>query len=665
MAAVQAHEFELDLSAVRARNTVLSRTYGRQVLLNKAAHDREGPASARRSSPPTRPLNRAVQTARAAPLSPRRGCPTIESILLQRQLPEAAPPATPSPATFVDSLEVALQAMDAQSVQRRIVASPSRALLVPARKKVGGERTTDAITAWFQRQEYYLRKRRVAESDRATYLATPSLAIKSISIEMLKTLQANDDALQLEGRLLAQKLDGLRRKLQSTAQTIGALRRRGAPLSDVDACREAIEAMEGTLAAFRSNQHGQFDDLVVHEGQLQHNLLRFESKLEGWSNERPIDRPTTGKAPRPAVASAAIDVDTLQDIERVRMLDDLLHETGDACGGWAYDDHAHFVALLHASGLTDADDLVAYFATTTSIDEPTGDDDDSVADEIAHLDQRAAIAGKLGLFKTKCHAKLPFKSTSAVQTHLEWYAQHLSLLQAKKKTIATWRERKKSLERRQATASSHNNERPVARSSRTVTELAARQRKKTLILEWKAAKARQSQRLEPETLTAQASVATLKRIEIKQKVALYKLEKEEEQMRQASLSELMKPLARAPSKEQLMTSAERAVHAAKVRLEKVLANAAATRQAAELPVRPKSSRQLVASASSDVLKPTAASAARAMTPDEVEQQSAARTARVAHRGYIPGADGAAHVKGRSFGHVPSQPRATPEWRKRL
>ena len=190
------------------------------------------------------------------------------------------------------------------------------------------------------------------------------------------------------------------------------------------------------------------------------------------------------------------------------MLDDLLHETGDACGGWAYDDHAHFVAMLHASGLTDPDDLVSFFSTSTHTDDHHTDDE-SVADEIEHLDQRAETAAKLGLFRTKCHAKLPFKTTSAVQTHLEWYAQHLSLLQAKKKTIATWRERKKNLERRQATASSHNNERPVARSARNVTELAARQRKKTLILEWKAAKARQSQRFEPETLTAQASVTTL------------------------------------------------------------------------------------------------------------------------------------------------------------
>ncbi|KDO35068.1 hypothetical protein SPRG_01132 [Saprolegnia parasitica CBS 223.65] len=657
MAAVQAHEFELDLSAVRARNTVLSRTYGRQVLLTKAAKDREGPASARRSSPPTRPPNRGVQTARA----PARGSGSSN--------PRSA--ASSDASDLVDSLEVALRAMEAQSVQRRIVASPSRPVMAldGRRNKAPAERSREA---WFQKQEYYLRKRRVAESDRATYLTTPSLAIKPISIEILRTLQSNDDALQLQGRLYAQKLDGLRRKLQSTAQTIDALRRRGAPLSDVDACREAIEAMESAIAVFRSNQHAQFDDLVVHEGQLERDLHRFETKMDAWSNERPIDRPTTGKAPRVAAAN---DVETRQDIERVRMLDSLLHETGDACGGWAYDDHAHFVAVLHASGLTDPDDLVSYFTASTVRSDDDGhnnhdddddghndDDDDAVANEIALLDQRASVAAKLGLFRTKCHAKLPFKTTSAVQTHLEWYAQHLSLLQAKKKTIVNWRERKKSLERRETTAASHTstNERP--RSSRNVTE---RQRKKTQILEWKAAKAQQSQRVEPETLTAQASVATLKRIEIKQKIALYKLEKEEEQMRQASLSELMKPMARAPSKEQLMTSAERAVHAAKARLEKVLASAAATRQAAELPLRPKSSRQLLASASSDLLKPTAASAARAVTPDEVEQQSAARAARAAHRGYIPGADGATHVKGRSFGHVPSQPRATPEWRKRI
>ena len=114
-----------------------------------------------------------------------------------------------------------------------------------------------------------------------------------------------------------------------------------------------------------------------------------------------------------------------------------------------------------------------------------------------------------------------------------------------------------------------------------------------------------------------------------------------------------------------MTSAERAVHAAKVRLEKVLANAAATRQATELPVRPKSSRQLLASASSDVLKPTAASAARAVTPDEVEQQSAARTARAAaHRGYIPGQAALRTSKAGASATYPASP-GPAEWRKRL
>ncbi|OQR85042.1 hypothetical protein ACHHYP_12402 [Achlya hypogyna] len=645
MATVRPQELALDLSAVRERNTILSRTYGRQILLAKAQH----PETARSQRSPRRREGRRVHTTRAAlddvaPI-PRR--PSIESIVEARQaretISEAMAVEVPPSPSFVDALEVALHEMAAQTVERRIVASPERA--GRPRSRVQSAAKDDAVTAWYKKQEFYLRKRRIAESDRATYMATPSLAIKTLCVEMLKILQSNDDALQLEGRLLAQKLDGLRHRMRETAQQTAALKqpREKVPISEVDSCREAIEAMEDAFAAFRTNQHELFETLVADECRLDHDLHQFDTKLEAWGKEQPIDRPATSRA-RSARFATRSDVETLEDIERVRMLDELLRDAGNACGGWDYADHAHFVAALHAVGLTDPKDVI-----------------DGVEDELLQMDHRAAVAAKLQHFKDKCRAKLPFKSAGAVQTHLEWYAQHLTLLEAKKETIVAWKERKRSVQNQQVAAAA------AVRPSGTSdpTDAAARQRKKTLILEWKQAKARQSQGLPNESLKAEASVATLKRMEIKQKIALYKLEKEEEQMRQANIIELMRPVSRQPSKDQLMTTAERAVQAAKTRLEKVLALAATKRQAAELPARPRSSARQLASVNSDLLKPTAASAARATTSDDVDKQSAARLATGAHHSYIPGGDSAAHVKGKSFGHVASQPRATPSWRKQL
>ncbi|OQS03531.1 Multidrug/Oligosaccharidyl-lipid/Polysaccharide (MOP) Flippase Superfamily [Thraustotheca clavata] len=635
------HEFQLDLSAVRVRNTILSRAYGRHLLLQKAANSTT-PSTARVYKSPKQSPERLVNTARTTSNS-------IENIVLTRAMQFTPEEDNNNEISLVDSIENALNQMQAQTIQRTIVASPE---ISRKGSKTRLERNELSVN-WLKKHEYYLRKERIVQVDLSSYLVSPSLSIRSICIDLCKLTQNDQENLQLHGRLLLQKLDGLRQKMKMTKKTIHQLKAKReiekVKMSELDACREAINAMEDTFSAFRSNQFTCYQNLVADEGKLYHDLHRFDEKLESWAMEKPIDRPTTGKR---IILKEPADEETKDDIKRIRKLDHLIHSTGDNCGGWAYDDHAHFVNTLHACGLKNPQELIEYF-TPSKLFQSCQENEDDAVDELVQLDMKTQIASKLQFFIEKCHIKLPFKSIEAIQTHIEWYAQHLALIEQKKLTLASWKERKKC----------KPSEPQLIRETtpRSKINAAERQHKKTLILEWKAAKAIEAQP-QPTELETKSSEATLRRLEIKQKIALYKLEKEQELMRQTSLAELMRPLTRQPSKEQLKASAERALQSARAKLERVQTLSAANLH--ELPQRPKAIQKQFTAVQSDLLKPTAASSAHATTPQDVNKQQEARQTMQAHQMYIPGADGAGHVKGKSFGHVPSQPRAIPSWRKR-
>ncbi len=107
----------------------------------------------------------------------------------------------------------------------------------------------------------------------------------------------------------------------------------------------------------------------------------------------------------------------------------------------------------------------------------------------------------------------------------------------------------------------------------------------------------------------------------------------------------------------------KSIHLAKAKYEKVKQMSLSQKQATELPERPSSVKLKFAETKSDIMKPTAASAARSNSPEDVAKQEEVRKGTGAHQSYVPGGDGAAHVKGKSYGHVASQPRATPSWRR--
>ncbi|ETV90661.1 hypothetical protein H310_14613 [Aphanomyces invadans] len=333
------------------------------------------------------------------------------------------------------------------------------------------------------------------------------------------------------------------------------------------------------------------------------------------------------------------------EARRVRMLDTLIHQTGQGCGGWDATDHAAFVAVLRHLGWTDV----------------------TLANHLKHHDEGFDALQVEAVVRRCCSGSgvLTSKSPDAIRTHLDWYFSHLKLVHEKRRAIATWKDKRDEQRRASSLAPSPPTQQPMLASDkmdeRRARELADT---KAQVRAWRTERRMQEQQAN-ETRSNRplsSSAEALRRLETKQKVALYKLKKEEERARQEAASEIVRKasMARQPSKKQLHIMSETAIATAKARLDKIQSHQAASQQAAALPHRPK--LHLNMPTDSTAAQPTKSSTARETTPDEVQDMAAARRALGAHAAYVPGLAGARHVKGKSFGHVSSQPRQVPSWR---
>ncbi|KAH9127607.1 hypothetical protein LEN26_002856 [Aphanomyces euteiches] len=644
---VQPHEFRLDLHASRPTCPVLSQTLGRHILLQRAALQQYGPPQTSRPRSPKAPTERGPKTARSESSSATPTETGIERIWHERQArmqpAEQTLEDTTAASPAVETVKRFLHAMPHNRVQRRIVSQPMRAFqdeTMPMRRRADDKddataaAETEMSIAWLKKQAYLTRKGRAVEQDHAAFLARPTPAMRSLHVELTRAIDASDDARDLERRLLFQKRMKLKKTMRDTAEVVAHLKTRRAhdqivAESEIDACQERIDAFENALALLQTSTAENSAALGIEERKLNHELEAFESKMERWDNPNPIDRARHQSLLRGA---ARVPTEPRSDaVERVRALDALLRQSGGDCGGWDAVDHAAFLTCLHQSGWKEA--------------EPD--------------------ALELEAFVDRC--TVPGKSKDAVRTHVEWFMHHTKLMAEKRQAIVQWRQAKM-----QQTSAAHPADDIPPPPSKPNAEDEDRRAQRQLeakakVQAWKAAKRQQevagSTNQHVETQQRRRPLDALSRLETKQKVALYKLQKEEAKAREAASAHAVKSLARPSSKSLLEQSSARDLAAAKSKFERQQSKQQAMQAATALPDRP--NLPCSTPRATDVYQPTKASSARAKTPQDIRDEAASRQANGAHGAVVPGGAGAAHVKGRSFGHVPSQPRSTPAWRRHV
>jgi hypothetical protein len=128
----------------------------------------------------------------------------LEAVIEQRRLKQAeeeeARLVTLRGTSPVEDLKRVLDEVSGRPrlVKRTIVASPmGPEEYIDAPNKSSLSR--DIAIDWLKKQEFYARKLRTFEKDRTSFMMTPSLAIKTLSIELCKAIDEGNDSRNLEG----------------------------------------------------------------------------------------------------------------------------------------------------------------------------------------------------------------------------------------------------------------------------------------------------------------------------------------------------------------------------------------------------------------------------------------------------------------------------------
>ncbi|KAF0721509.1 hypothetical protein AaE_010044, partial [Aphanomyces astaci] len=224
----------------------------------------------------------------------------LEHILEQRQKAhddlaqlQLASPSTTTP--IVEELEEMLRRIPAHTVKRFIASKTPADTEGDDHMPLRGCRdtSTDTAVSWLRKQEYFTRKGRVLERDKAAFLA---LHMKALSMELSRAINSFDDARDLEGtaavhtfvcpsvipfkplaRLLVQKQMQLQATMRDTVASIAQLkakRAHGVPVlvSDVDDCRSQIDSTEEAILHVQSKHAERVDELLRLERNLQRDV---------------------------------------------------------------------------------------------------------------------------------------------------------------------------------------------------------------------------------------------------------------------------------------------------------------------------------------------------------------------------------------------------------
>ncbi|KAE8899506.1 hypothetical protein PF005_g16919 [Phytophthora fragariae] len=506
--------------------------------------------------------------------------------------------------------------------------------------------------------------------------------------------------------------------------------------------QERIDAMETGLAKFKLAQRQQVEGYVLEEKMLEKELAVFLEKLHGLESETP-PRLGRGGASSTSLGPKAIHLnseakfnaqsatfprggdkstndhgddncissnqeedtivrpsstDEVGMVKRVRRLNDAILRSGGLKGGWDAREHAAFTTLLVKCGLTDDVLLRQLFpeesneVTTRSCnqkDEPDGSDYET----------------RVSRLLRKCMRKVVTQTESSVRSHLDWYLRHLELVEEKKRVIQEWKARKEeerqqiiqcgfdadrgSLEFVDPNEPPEGNRDSSSRKQSKRRDVKSREKTERLLEQWKLDKKQKEEKEEQrrrefhKKRDALEAKRKQEQLDAKQKVLLYKLQKEQDatllertpKLRvQEGTDEDSSPLGPLPfspptSKEHLVERSRIAIEYAKAKRLRLQQIEERKQKEIQLPPRPQSKGFDESGTSTPkqamVFNATEASKARDLSKDELRRKARRRERQRAHETYIPGKKVIPDVKVKSFGHLPIQPRAVPAWRKNI
>uniref|UniRef100_K3WIA3 Uncharacterized protein n=1 Tax=Globisporangium ultimum (strain ATCC 200006 / CBS 805.95 / DAOM BR144) TaxID=431595 RepID=K3WIA3_GLOUD len=543
-------------------------------------------------------------------------------------------------------------------------------------------------------------------------------------------------------RQMKQQLQVLRRKLRSVTVKLSHMRNGEIFYADL---QELIEDLENAIAAFRASQREQYDAYTMDEKLLDNELKSFVDKLSEWglnakattnsterSDLRSMTRTTSSRSAltRSSSRRALLEPEEEENagdtedsgtanesdmMERVRHLNELIVQSGGLQGGWDHREHGVFTSLLLKCGLTD-DALLKH--QSNQADRLDSERSLNQQEEPGAIENKLDFETIVARFLHKCIAKVVTKSNKAVRCHFIWYLDHIRLVQQKKNVINEWKQRKeyervRIIHQGLVEETANNSEGSSAGVApphrqylqnvpfdsnnthdrcRQAIETKEKRKKEKMLQKWREEKEKKEQEIreKEKELAREQEAKNAKRkqelLDAKQKVLLYKLQKEQEESslhmnsrQQPSSSSQPSPSASPVSQEELMERSRQAIASAKAKREKLQQLEEQQKKQRELPKRPtlrgaKSTSPPSASptdggppssSSALLLQPTKASQARELNKLELRRKEKERGRRNAHDAYIPGAGAIPDVKLKSFGHVPIQPRAVPAWRRNI
>eukprot|EP00644_Phytophthora_capsici_P005229 jgi/Phyca11/538348/estExt2_Genewise1Plus.C_PHYCAscaffold_10953 len=359
--------------------------------------------------------------------------------------------------------------------------------------------------------------------------------------------------------------------------------------------QKAVDTVEAALGKFQLLQRKQFEECALEEKIVEKDLAIFMEKMDSWGNEAVPQLSRGGANEDPAVRLGTLD--ELGMVDRVRSLNDAILRSGGLQGTWDHREHSTFATLL------------------VSTDYET----------------------RVSRFFRKCMRKIVTQTEITIRSHFEWYLQHLKLVEEKKRVIQEWKTRKEE-ERQQIVQ----------------TKLKSREKTDRLLLQWKKEKKQKDEEREQRRRELQMKRDAIEakrkqeRLDAKQKILLYKLQKEQEAMMLEHLDERSRiAIEYAKTKRLRLQQIEERIQKRK-----------------QLPPRPENNDS---TSPKPVLlfNSTEASKARDFSKEQVRQIERQRKRQSAHDAYIPGQKVIPDVKFKSFGHIPIQPRAVPAWRKNI
>ncbi|KAL3674269.1 hypothetical protein V7S43_000226 [Phytophthora oleae] len=393
--------------------------------------------------------------------------------------------------------------------------------------------------------------------------------------------------------------------------------------------------------------------------------------------------------------------DELGMVDRVRSLNDAILRSGGLQGGWDHREHCTFATLLVKYGLTDDILLQQLLPDKAETQFRVASNQDSNHDEQPKTKASIDYETRVSRFFRKCTRKVVTQTESTVRSHFEWYRRHLELVEEKKRVIQEWKTRKEEerlqivqcgfdadeqmLENFDQDGTTGSNRNTSSKQS-SRTKLKSREKTERLLEQWKQEKKQKDEEREQRRYELQMKRDAIEakrkqeQLDAKQKILLYKLQKEQEAMMLERASKLRQdvtddslptgslPFASPTSKEDLDERSRIAIEYAKAKRLRLQQIEERKQKRQQLPPRPENK---IADDSNTSPKPvllfnsTEASKARDFSKEQVRRKERQRERQSAHDAYIPGQKAISDVKFKSFGHIPIQPRAIPAWRKNI